>query len=179
MALKVLYHGTDVESAKKICDIGIIVDCGSESVDFGPGFYTTDDYARAEKWAWRKADLRRNKPAIVKMYFDEAAAESIIVRFQDDLRWGQFIINNRNGYDYFNKFEFPEHNLDQKYPITIGRIADRKATDVADELLRLGKMLNSLDRILNSTYPQQIVFHTQYAVGYIKKIVYSPVQGGR
>ena len=176
MALKVLYHGTDIESAKEICTTGIIdVKCGSPSADFGPGFYTTDDVEKARKWAYHKAKVRNSKPAIVKMYFDEAAAESIIERFEDDLRWGRFVINNRNGYDYINKVEFQEHNLNHKYQITIGRIADVGVMDVADELLESNEMLMSLDRILKLTYPQQIVFHTQYATTFIKKMSYQNI----
>ena len=175
MALKVLYHGTDIESAKKICTKGINVNHGKKRVDFGPGFYATEDFERAETWAVRKAKAHRSEPAIIELYFDETAAESIIVRFQDDLRWGRFVINNRNGYDYFSKIEFQEHNLDRKYQITIGRIADVGIMDVADELLESGEMLVSLDRILKPTYPQQVVFHTQYATSFIKKMSYRNV----
>ena len=172
MALKVLYHGTDIKSAKVICSVGINIDHGKRKVDFGPGFYTTDDFARAKIWAIRKAKARKSKPAIVEIYFDEAAAEPIVERFEDDLRWGRFVINNRNGYDYINKVEFQEHNLNHKYQITIGRIADVSVMDVADELLESNEILMSLDRILKLTYPRQIVFHTQYATTFIKKMSY-------
>ena|GEM_PF-5584229 len=44
MALTVLYHGTDVNSAIQICkNQKADVNIGSKKVDFGPGFYTTDD----------------------------------------------------------------------------------------------------------------------------------------
>ncbi len=175
MALKVLYHGTDIESAKDICTVGIKVNYSQPQVDFGPGFYTTDDYSRAEKWAWRKADLRNSKPAIVKLYFDEASAEPIIERFQDDLRWGRFIINNRNGPDYVNKVEFQEHNRNHKYQITIGRIADVSVAKIAKRLKAEERMLESLTDVLNPNYPLQIVFHTQYATTFIKKISYQYV----
>ena len=174
--LRVLYHGTDIESAKEICTVGINVNCSQPQVDFGSGFYTTDDLRRAKIWAIRKAKARKSKPAIVKVYFDEAAAESIIVRFQDDLRWGRFVINNRNGRDYISKVSFQEHNLDREYQITIGRIADVRVAKIARKLDAEERMLESLTDIFNSKYPQQIVFHTQYATTFIRKLSYRYVR---
>ena len=150
MALKVLYHGTEISSAKSICGTGNIdVNYGSDTTDFGKGFYTTDDIEYARKWAKRKSELRGYKPAIIKMYFDEVAAESIIVRFKDDLRWGRFIINNRNGLRYIENVAFKENNLKPQYQITIGRIADVDVVDISKELRRNNKMLDSLTGILN------------------------------
>ena len=176
MSLKVLYHGTDIISARNIFESKIVnVDCGIGSADFGKGFYTTDDRIQAEQWARHKAEVRSSSPAIVKMYFDKKAAEPIIERFDDDLRWGRFIINNRNGYDYINRIPFKEHNLDRRYQITIGRIADVRVLSVVKQLYLENKMLDSLSEILNPEYPLQIVFHTQFATTFIKKISYQNV----
>ena len=176
MSLKVLYHGTDIISAKSIYDTGIIdVDCGSDTVDFGKGFYTTDDFKRAAGWARRKAKLRGCKPAVLTVFFDEAAAEPIIERFEDDLRWGRFIINNRNGSEYIRHVPFKENNLDRQYQITIGRIADVDVIEVAKELRKNNKTLESLSEIFNPEYPLQTVFHTQYATTFIRKMSYQYV----
>ena len=176
MALKVLYHGTEITSAKQICNAQKAdVNVGHTSVDFGPGFYTTDDFERAKHWAMRKARLQMSKPAIVTMYFDEEAAlkDELIEFFEDDLRWGRFIINNRNGLKYIEKISFKEHNLDGRYSITYGRIADIDIIEVAESLKQSGKMLNNLNDILNEKYPKQYVFHTDEAVSYIKKYTYT------
>jgi hypothetical protein len=176
MALKILYHGTDIESADNICKTKEIdVKRGSAHTDFGQGFYTTDNFDRAVRWAYRKAHVRRSKPAVITLYFDEESAKSIIEYFSDDLRWGRFIINNRNGLQYISKVPFQDNNLDSRYEITSGRIADVEVTDVADELKEAGTMLNSLDRILNANYPQQIAFHTTSSTQYIKKMSYRSV----
>lgn len=167
-----MYHGTDNKSAAEIYAEGINVRCGKRGTDFGLGFYTTDDYDRAVRRAIQKAELRGYSPAVVKMYFDEATAEPIIERFEDDLRWGRFVINNRNGRGYVEKVPFKEHNLDARYQITIGRIADLNVFQIAQKLNKEGKLLESIDNILNLKYPQQIVFHTQYAVKYVKNISY-------
>ncbi len=70
MALRVLYHGTDVESAKMICGCGNDLDKCSDKTDFGKGFYTTDDYKIAVNWANRKARVRTSRPAVVTLWFD-------------------------------------------------------------------------------------------------------------
>ena len=131
MALTTLYHGTDIESAKIICNgIGIDLRRCNIKTDFGKGFYTTDSYERATKWADRKAIARASKPAVITVLFDNESAQDIIERFYDDLRWGRFIINNRNGLNYINNIPFKDNNLDARYQITYGRVAD---IDVADK----------------------------------------------
>jgi len=173
-----LYHGTDLKSAKQIYK-KIEVTTGSRNTDFGLGFYTTDDYDKAKSWANHKSATRGEKPAIVTIIFDEdeAKSDSVIKYFSDDLNWGRFIINNRNGMDYVNMVSFKEHNLDAKYDITIGRIADIDVSDVAEELMDSGDMLDatSLARILNKKYPQQVVFHTENSLKYIKRVTYRAI----
>ena len=90
----IFYHGTDIDSAKEIC-LSQKIDISKCSVrtDFGQGFYITDDYNGAVRWAKRKAKLRGKSPAVISVYFDVEAADNIIERFSDDLRWGRFIIN--------------------------------------------------------------------------------------
>lgn len=171
--MKILYHGTDIDSAREICKSQIIdVTRGAKHTDFGQGFYVTDDYERATRWAYRKAGLRGKKPAVITIVFDEKAAKNIIEYFSDDLRWGRFIINNRNGLAYIKNVAFKDNNLDARYDITCGRIADIDIIDVADELKENGMMLISLDRILNKEYPIQYAFHTEQSTVYIKKMSY-------
>ena len=167
----ILYHGTDVDSAISICDRIILGRNSSENLDFGPGFYTTISKESAIKWAYRKARVRKRKPAVVSIDFnyDKALSDNKIVSFKNDLRWGRFIINNRNGYNYIDKVSFKEHNLDIKYPITYGRIADYDILDVADKLYESGDLLLSIDEILNPFYSYQYAFHTLDSLSYIEK----------
>lgn len=44
-----LYHGTDLLSAKDICVNGIDLSKSRKHIDFGRGFYLTDDYFTAKK----------------------------------------------------------------------------------------------------------------------------------
>ena len=172
--MMILYHGTDIDSAISICEVnGISLESCSLHTDFGRGFYTTENYDRAMQWAYRKSIVRRKKPAIVKLTFDMDAAQDIIEYFSDDLRWGRFIINNRNGLAYVRKVPFQEHNLDSRYEITSGRIADIDVLTVAKQLKENGSMLMSVDSILNPLYPLQIAFHTEHALTFIVKKTYS------
>ncbi|MBO4808231.1 MAG: DUF3990 domain-containing protein [Lachnospiraceae bacterium] len=171
--MELFYHGTDIDSAKEICsNKKPDVRKGSRYTDFGQGFYITDNRESAEKWAFRKASLRNKKPALITITFDVEAAEPYIERFSDDLRWGRFIINNRNGLAYIKEIRFQENNLDARYPITFGRIADIEIRNVAKELSEKKEMLSSLDKILNPAYPIQYAFHTDEATKFIKKMSY-------
>lgn len=176
MALKPLYHGTDIISAKTIYDAQKAdVSVGSTEVDFGPGFYLTDNIDVAKRWAYRKAEVRGSKPAVITAMFDEDAAESIIERFTDDIRWGRFVINNRNGRGYIDKVAYQDNNLDARYPITVGRIADLSIREVARELKQSNRMLSDISSILNSEYATQYAFHTDEAISFIKKYTYQNV----
>ena len=172
-----LYHGTNRQSAIRICDGNIDVRYNKyRKLDFGPGFYTTDDINRARAWALRKANTRNDLPALVVVEFDDTQAQDddIIKAFQDDLTWGQFIINNRNGYGYIQKISNKLNNLDQNFDITYGRVSDVEVTDVADTLLKEGTELKDLSGILNPNYPFQYVFHTENSLNYIKKKYWRP-----
>lgn len=169
MDIQYFYHGTNLKSALSIQE-RIDLSMSQESVDFGRGFYVTKNKERAMMWAKRKARVKRDEPALVYVQIDLEAAKPLIKVFNDDLDWGRFVINNRNGYDYVNKVDFKEHNLDAKYDITYGRIADIDVVDVADMLNEEGKMLYSLDRIKNLSYPMQYAFHTERSLSYVKVV---------
>ena len=173
-----LYHGTDIDSAKSICDKIILGRNSSENLDFGPGFYTTTSKESAIIWAFRKASVRRKEAALVTINFnyDIALADSKIVVFDNDLRWGRFIINNRNGYGYIDKVSFKEHNLDSRYHITYGRIADYDIWEVAEELDKSDELLSTTDKILNPFYSYQYAFHTQDSLSYIGERIYEIIK---
>lgn len=168
-----LYHGTDSDSAKDIYDAQTVdVNIGSAKVDFGKGFYMTEDPKKAIIWAYRKAKARRKKPALITIYFDYEAAAPYITSFKDDLRWAQFVINNRNGIKYITQISKKEHNLDAKYHITHGRVADIDVVDIAELLEKEGREITDLHSILNPNYPFQYVLHTKFATEFITKITY-------
>lgn len=173
-----LYHGTDCKSAKQICLHGIDVNINkNRRLDFGPGFYTTCDYARAKMWALRKANTRLQKPAVVTILFDiDSAIENrMITKFDDDLNWGQFVVNNRNGISYIKKMANKINNLHSEFDITYGRIADVDITTVVESLKKEELPLRDEKLILNPSYPKQYVFHTVNSITYIKSINWRPI----
>lgn len=170
-----VYHGTDMQSAKEICK-RIDLSKSSLHTDFGQGFYTNEDDKDAVRWAYRKAKSRNRAPALVTVYFDIQSAAPLITFFEDDLRWGRFVINNRNGKDYIKSIPYKENNLDAKYPITFGRIADVDVLEVAEQLRENRQMLMSLDKILNLKYKHQYAFHTETALKHIVRTTYKEVR---
>ena len=68
----ILYHGgTDIIEKPEIRSPFL-------GRDFGKGFYCTDIFTQAEKWAKRQALIRR-KTAVLNVYeFDQGRAQSIL-----------------------------------------------------------------------------------------------------
>lgn len=165
-----LYHGTDIDSAYAIIYNGIDVKCGNKKADFGPGFYTTPDFSHAVSCAKRKSHYSGKFSAVVCMMFDNEAANNIIKIFNDDISWGQFIINNRNSIEYANKMPINDHNFDAKYQITYGRIADYDVAAIAKFLGKINRPLADLTNILNVNYAYQYAFHTADSLRHISNI---------
>ncbi len=61
---KIIYHGTILRSAKDIAENGVNLTIGRKNLDFGQGFYTTEDKEQAIEWAKRKA-FNKDIPAVV------------------------------------------------------------------------------------------------------------------
>jgi hypothetical protein len=105
----ILYHGgTDIIKEPKIL-------LNEKGKDFGFGFYTTDIYEQAVKWAKRQSRIRK-KPAILNIYefnADNARENLNFQTFTDySLGWLEFVVNNRSAQ--------LKHNFD----IVVGKIAN-------------------------------------------------------
>lgn len=174
-----MYHGTISTCAENIIKNGIILEKGKPKVDFGQGFYTTKSYSFAKSTA-------RNKAEKTNMYYEEELVRPMVLTFdvneqllgelnilkfyKRDKKWAQFIINNRNGFEYMNNVGSHFHNLKQKYDVVIGDIADNQISLLAKELSAL--KLRMTDDDLNNMqymYPtNQISFHTKRSLTCIK-----------
>lgn len=100
-----LYHGSSKVIKKPSLEYSRV------DVDFGAGFYLTNDLEMVEKWACRK------KPPIINEYTLDTNKLSIY-EFGLDEEWLDFVIANRNG--TFTKF--PTKN----YDVLMGATADDK-----------------------------------------------------
>lgn len=175
----IVYHGTISSCAENIIKNGILLEKGKPKVDFGQGFYTTNSYGFAKSTAKNKAEKTNMhcgknyvRPIVLKFDIcDGLMREFNVLKFSDaNLKWAQFIINNRNGYEYIKKINSHFHNLDHKFDIVIGSIADNKISLLAKELKELKEKVTDTD-ICNMVYPyytNQISFHTSKSLSCIK-----------
>ncbi|MBP5398402.1 MAG: DUF3990 domain-containing protein [Bacteroidales bacterium] len=152
----ILYHG----SPHMVCVPRILTP--NRTLDYGVGFYTTTSEQQAHDWALRKITV--GSCGYVNVYeFDEAAAADLKRRNfsnppEDD--WVDFVYANRNQ-------RFFLHDYDLVY----GPVANDRVY-AAFALYEQG-LLNKQELLLElKTYMlvDQMVFHTEAALGYLKFI---------
>lgn len=98
----ILYHGgTDIVKEPRII-------LSEQGRDFGFGFYTTNIYEQALKWAKRQGRIRK-KQAILNIYeFDNGSAEEKLnfKKFTDySIEWLEFVVNNRSNLLFKHDFD--------------------------------------------------------------------------
>ena len=174
-----LYHGTISTGAENIIKNGIKLERGKPRVDFGQGFYTTPSLMFAMSTAINKAnktntyDNHNVKPCILTYNYDSRKAMencNVLSFSKTDIKWAQFIINNRNGVDYMNSIGSHFHNIKRNYDIVQGSIADNEIVLLAKSLNTLKEKVkpNDIDNILYNTITKQISFHTPKSLNYIQ-----------
>lgn len=164
----ILFHGSNMEI--ETVDLSKCM----PYKDFGRGFYTT----LIESQAWRMADRR--------MKIDGGSSVVTIYEVPDDLlrkadlkcrifpdiptiEWALFIKNNRDR--KFKDVSSPECNLDNKYDVVAGPVADDT----------IGLMIRQFSRgMIDAEYMKQkfdfnkqtnqYTFHTEKALRYLKKV---------
>lgn len=167
-----VYHGTISSCAENIINNGIILKKGKPKVDFGQGFYTTDSYKFAKSTAENKTSKtnihygeERVFPVILKYHVNESLFKEMnILEFKEEnIKWAQFIVNNRNGFEYMKDINSYFHNLRQKFDIVIGSIADNQISLLTKELKALKEKVtdDDLRNMRYSYHTNQVSFHTQ------------------
>lgn len=120
----ILYHGTNTDIDK--IDLSL---CAPYK-DFGTGFYTTTLFDQAKAMAIRKCKLFGGKPCVISYEAPDNLLELRTVKvkaFYGTLKeWAVFIINNRNR--DFTDISSPECNLDNKYEVVFGPVANDTLT---------------------------------------------------
>ena len=174
-----LYHGTISLGAESIIKNGINLSKGKPKVDFGQGFYTTPSFNFAKNTAINKARKTNSynniyvEPYVLTYEFDYAKAKmncNILSFIDTDDKWAQFIINNRNGFEYMNVVGSYFHNIKHKYDIVQGSIADNEIVLLAKALKQLKKKVKpeDIDNILYDYFTKQLSFHTYESLSYIR-----------
>lgn len=164
----ILYHGSNIEI------VNIDFSRCKPYKDFGKGFYLTSLEHQAVRMAENKAALFGGVPVVTVYETDDD------IMSKDDLNtksfpmnptieWARFIVNNRNR--YFADAESEEYNIDAKYDVVLGPVADDA---IAATIRRyMGEKLDEDGLRKRLTYKElsnQYSFHTSKAISYLRKV---------
>ena len=163
-----LYHGSNIN----IKEIDLAM-CRPYK-DFGRGFYLTVLREQAEKMAKRVAKIYGGVPIINTYDIDNSFFEMRDLRIKDfgketSKEWVRFVKNNRS--KKFTDFSDSECNLDNKYDIVIGPIAN-------DDMALLFRQYengvltfdNMLSAMIYKETTNQYSFHTERAIRLLRKV---------
>lgn len=187
---RVWYHGTNESSAHNICEHGIDFTKSKKELDFGRGFYMTDDKNVAKKRAqtqtkkYNRIYRKKDKPAVVVITINIDMVNTYNIKRFDycNEEWLYFILANRLSYEYVQQ-NCMENNLDSKYDLVIGSIADSNVSeiashiqnkDVAIEMVSVYDVLTEDGRTLGT----QMSFHTEKALTSIVSMKCEIITGG-
>lgn len=162
-----LYHGSNVEINQ------IDFSKCRPNKDFGRGFYATTIKEQAIKMARRVARIYGGTPVVTVYDFDEKVLDdnSVCKRIfeKPNKEWAMFVINNRNR--SFDNFKDRECNLDNKYDLVIGPIAN---DDLALLFRQFSNGLIDVNTLVKEMEFKQLTnqysFHTEQALKYLKKV---------
>lgn len=107
MKNNILYHGSLVEVKEPLANVG------RRELDFGPGFYLTNDKTQAESWAQTLAGRKKNAKAILNEYsfdvdkFEEGGYKELVFR-EYNIEWLDFIAASRKGKEPWKEFDWIE-----------------------------------------------------------------------
>ena len=160
-----LFHGTNV--------VFDAVDPlkGRRGTDFGQGFYLTPNQESAKRMAQRVA-TRKGGGAVVMHYgVDESCLSNGDLAVRQfpviDLSWLRFIVANR-----YNVLSAAEHNLEHRFDIVHGLVADDRVVQILDDLRN--EMISEEEALAKlRAAPYQTVqysFHTERAVAYLNRL---------
>ena len=162
----ILYHGTNIDIDK------IDLNKCAPYKDFGKGFYTTTIFDQAKAMADRKSRIFGGQPCIISYNAPDNLLDlkeiNIKVFPSTSKEWAVFIINNRNR--DFKDFSSAECNVDNKYEIVFGPVANDTLTTLIRQYQRGYIDSKILLKEMQYTAPSnQYSFHSQKAIGLLKK----------
>ena len=152
-----VFHGSNIAIPKPN------LHAGRKDIDFGQGFYTTEDYDMACKWASRKKN-----PTISKYELDLSGLN--VAKLELNEEWVDFVATNRGYLD--NSYNL--NNID----IIIGPTADDKLYGTLENYFSGMLSLEDTIKCLNiMAFSNQVVFKSEKAIEqlkFIKPIVLQP-----
>lgn len=164
----ILYHGSNLEINE------IDFNKCKPYKDFGQGFYLTSIKQQAVRMAENRAALFGGEPVVTVYEVDDDIMnkENLNTRcfgLKPTIEWARFIVNNRSR--EFNDITSIDCNLDAKYDVVLGPVADDA---IAATIRRfMGENLDEEGLQRKLTYRElsnQYSFHTEKAISYLRKV---------
>lgn len=162
-----LYHGsnTDIKSIS-------LAMCRPYK-DFGRGFYLTELKNQAMKMAKRVAKIYGGESVVniyeIKDDFISEMGFNIRKFDQPNEEWARFVMNNRSR--SFTDYSSKECNLDNKYDIVVGPVADDDMTmlfrQYQNEIITFENLINGMTFRKTTN---QYSFHTERAIALLRKV---------
>ena len=163
-----LFHGSNMEI------VNVDLSKCMPNKDFGCGFYTTLLEEQAWRMAYRKARIAGGIPTVTIYEVADNLVEikDLNCRVFDDkptIEWAIFIRNNRDR--KFSDYANTECNLDCKYDVVVGPVAD----DTAGLLIRQFSRGTIDAEYLKKEFDfgkltNQYTFHTKKSLKYLEKV---------
>ena len=163
-----LYHGSNIE-----IDTVDLSRCMPHK-DFGIGFYTTMLEEQAWRMAKRRARIDGGIPTVTIYEIDDNLLELQDLNckcFPDKptIEWAIFIKNNRDR--NFKDISSEECNLDCKYDVVVGPVADDTVGLLIRQFSRGTIDVEYLKKEFDfGKLTNQYTFHTDKALKYLKKV---------
>ena len=151
----ILYHGSNVEVKNpKIIQ-------SKRLLDFGTGFYLTNDYGQTKKWAIRTTARREKGVPIISVFsFDESEFEKLDVLIFDaaNKEWLRYVVTHRT-----------DKSIKDTYDIVAGPVANDQAIRTVNNYLK-GYFTEdiAIQLLLPQKLKDQYVFKTEKALSILK-----------
>lgn len=143
MSNDILFHGATTIVSEPLTHVG------RQDLDFGPGFYLTNDREQAVMWAKIKSERKKNATAILnvyqfnsKLFYDDTDYHNLLFT-EYNIEWLDFIAANRKGKSLWKDYDCIEGGIANDSVISTvdayvdGFITGEQALDkLVDEKLR-------------------------------------------
>lgn len=151
-----LYHGSN-----EIVTFPEVFDTGRPH-DFGVGFYLSDNFNQAKKWAYRKRKFptvsgRISEASISVFSFSTESMSQLNIKFFEKANeeWLNYLCANRLDYENSN------------HDIVIGPLADGKPDYALDEYRSSGNVDRTLAKLRVRYLKRQYCFKTKKAIDFL------------
>lgn len=150
MENKILYHGSTVIVNEPLSNVG------RSELDFGPGFYLTNDKQQAENWARTLAGRKKNTEPILNTYsfdvteFNKQNYNTLIFP-KYNISWLDFISDSRKGKQPWKGFDWIE-----------GGVANDRVISTVDAYVDgFITAAQALDKLVNEDLHHQVCISRQ------------------